>query len=604
MGKALNKLRAMSPAARDMMKEKYPEAWARVVWEAHREKGRESFWYFDQAIVKNPITCKDLHGAACEGVEPRNWGKKFYKLKIWPRGHIKTNLFTVEHTAWLITRDQEIRVLITSHAIEDAVSAAGAVRAILDSDEYKAVYPEVRPKMQGGREYRWRDDRFRVERKSTLKEDTVETASPGKKLTGRHYNWWKPDDTVNEYSVRSREAMKATTEFVRYIRPLLDPGAHVLGSGTRYNYGDEYGRLIKETEDWDVEVKTATREIRPVELPDWIRRFDREIAAKGLKTGPAQAGREYVRGENGAIAVPIYPTRFHLGSDHEGDPDNDGAGRFSLPRLKRELGSYIYGCQYENNPIDDSAAFFQRDRLIVIPELPGGRTYYFGRSLDASTEADTESRTAILDWVIDDLSNIILTNIIWKQMDPSAINRNLIDGQRRHEHSRPKMVTGEKQNIEKMLKHFLDRTTRETGIIIPWKWMPTQDSQKSKLTRVLGLQSWWEAGKIQILESCPHREDLLDMMTRYPRAGDMDIADALAQIPVCMWPTQGPDPKAAETAKQEKDRRWFEHAYGVDLDLEADTGRTPLGGDNLMDAGVAAMIEADEAAQYARMARG
>ena len=543
VGRALRKLRELGVDGRRRMGEVYPGAYAVLKWEGHRERGREDFWYFLTQIVGNPVLYEPLHKPLARRLEPWNWGPKQNKLILWPRGHLKTSVAVQAHTVWQITRNPEIRVLVGSHRADDAVASAGVCRAILDSDEYRAVYPEIRPAMQDGKVVCWRDDQFRVERKSKLKEHTVETASPGVKLTGKHYNVIKPDDIVNEDTVRSRTAMQKTTDFMKYLVPLLDPGGHVLMTGTRYDYGDEYGRIIaEESQDWDITVRKAV--------------------------------------EHGEV---IYPTRFHLGPEHEGDPDNDTAGRFSLPKLKVTLGPYIYHCQYENEPADDSNATFQRGDIKVVQELPAHRSYVFGRSNDLSGEGETESATAIVDWAVDDLANLYIIHIVWEQMDPSRIINHLIAGQRKPEHARPTMVTGEKAAIERVLKHFLDKATRETGVLIPWKWLPTTQSQKSKLQRVLGFEPWWSAGRVHVLASCPHREDMIDQFVRYPRSGDMDIADAMAQIPVMMWPAGKEVEVSAEEKAEAQTRAWFEEQFGAWED-EGDE-RYWIGEHSVMDVG-------------------
>lgn len=556
MGRALDKLKALGPLGRARMNEVYPRQFKCLVWAAHRERGREDYWYFLTRILKNDILEESLHKPWAKSLE--RW-PKLKKLRLAARGHLKSTLHGIGYSVWEITRNQNIRILLNSHRQEDAAAYGAAIRKTIDSEDYRWVYPEVSKAMQGNKEVCWRDDAFEVARSMVFKERTVETASVGTIPVGRHYNLIVYVDIVTDKNCTSPAMRKKTTDFVKACRPLLDPGGRELFEGTRYNYSDEYGRIMREEADsFDFEVQAA-----------WIGKWEERRA--------------------------IYPKRFTFAPEHVGDPEHSGEGRWSLPKLKEELGTYVFSCQYGNEPMDDEAALFKRDALEPIAALPEKRNYVRLRVTDLSGEGDTKSETAIVDVAVDDLANIYIENIIVGQFSPSEIVRELHRAQSLPESVRPQMVGGERAMLEKVVKHYSDIETAKTGVLIPWRWLPGNQAQKSKPDRVRGLEPWVTGGKFYILETCRNKHVLIDQLTRFPHAGDMDVADACAQIPHIMWPADSSKRAESEEEKREREtREWMERQFG-DLfndDEESDfvVGGHTVGGLELRDALVSATV--------------
>lgn len=533
VGRAIEKLKQLGPHGRARMNSEYPRQFKCLVWYAHRERGKEDFWYLLTEVVKNPVLWAEYHKALARGLHDDGW-KRNKRIELHPRGHIKSNIFTIAYGAWRIIKNPNIRILVGSHRQEDAEGFCAAIRDLLESPEVQWAYPEIRRATNGSKEVCWRDDAFRVQRSSRLKEHTVETTSVTVSRTGRHYNLFLCDDAVTDKNTASATLMKKTVAWYRSSLPLLDPGARAMLVGTRYDWGDLYGLLMRENaDDYQVTIRKAIED-----------------------------------------GKPIYPLRFTLEAAHYGDPERNQAAKFSLPKLKQELGSWLYSSQYENNPVDPENAAFKREDILELAALRVDRVYNRYQLVDLSGDTDTKSKTAIVDIAVDHELNVVITNIVKKQCSPSEIIRRLSAAQKLPELLRPKRVGAEKAMLEKTIKHFTDKM----GVLIPWTYIPGSEAQKSKEHRVLGLQPYVEAHKISILQGCSNKEDLIDELTRFPHAGDMDIADALARFPfVIMRPDKGESLESAEDKHARELREWMERQFGVSLDVETDEPRDLIG---------------------------
>lgn len=507
MGKFARAFEKLTRTQREDMARNNPAGLKALAWEARRERGRESLWYFDQHIARNPITYEPLHKAICERWERT---KKKKRLLLLPRGHIKSNLFNAEDIAKEIAIDQNIRILIASHKMPDAEKFCGLVKQILESDSYREAYPEVRPAIgTNQRPISWSKNRLLVHRTGRFAEATVEVASTDTPVVGRHYNKIKFDDIVTQASVAAPELMSKTTEFVEHCEALLDPGGTMDFIGTRYDYADEYGRIL------DTPALRAEFEI----IDDW-----KSIEVNG---------------------IPIFPTRFTM------DDEDDGDEKISIPKLKRTHSVYFVNSQYYNEPVDPNAAMFKVEDIQVVQELPPLNNYEYFRVCDLSTDEETESYTAIVTGAVDQAANIYITDVFWGQYTPGEICDELFNGQRRGpKPTWPQVVGFEPAPFERSLRSTLDTRMMQERVIVPYVFLEATQANKAKDERIRGIHWWFSAKKFYVLNGCRNKEYLIEEFIRWPRFKRKDIADATAQIPHIMWPAG--TPPSQETVEQKK----------------------------------------------------
>lgn len=512
MGRFARAFEKLTQSQREDMARKNPAGLKALAWEVRRERGREDLWYFDQHIARNPITLEALHKPICA-----RWmhTKKKKRLLLLPRGHIKSNLFNAEDIAREIACDQNVRILIASHKMQDAEKFCGLVKQILESESYRETYPEVRPAIgTNQRPISWSKSRLLVERSGRFAEATVEIASTDTPVVGRHYNKIKFDDIVTQASVAQPELMAKTTEFVEHCEALLDPGGTMDFIGTRYDYADEYGRIL------DTPAIRAEFEV----IDEW----------KACEVD----------------GVPIFQSRFTMEDVPDGD-ELDPEAKISIPKLKRTHSVYFVNSQYYNEPIDPNSALFKMEQMQVIQELPALNNYQYFRVCDLSTDQETESYTAIVTGAVDQRANIYITDVFWGQYTPTEICDELFNGQRRGpKDTWPQVVGFEPAPFERSLRTTLDTRMMQERVIVPYTFLEATQANKAKDERIRGIHWWFSAKKFYILNGCRNKEYMIEEFIRWPRFKRKDIADATAQIPHIMWPAGTPPSEESKDAKK------------------------------------------------------
>ena len=517
------------------------------------ERGRQDFWFFLISILRNPILYPPLHKPLANWLMPDAW-KKRKKLLLLPRGHVKSNLITVGYSLWQIVKNRNIRLLLYSHKDDDSAKFATGIANIIENDKFfHYIYPEIRPAMNRGRKAKWTSSggKWLVDRpRKGYIEATIETAASGVSIVGRHYDLLVSDDMVTNKNITA-DAIKKTQADHELMESLLDPGAQELCIGTRYDYSDEYGRILDTPalqDEWDCKVIPAVNE-------DGV--FQQFLG-----------GREWIREDD--FLYLIFPSRFTLDKRDYRHPTDEHQHRKSLVATYNTQGAGHYANQYGLLPFDPAAAEFKLKDIIRIDSLPvlrDDQSYMTFRVLDMSSdEPGTDSYTALVTGKIGPRCDIYITDIWWGQFDGIAVGMELIKGQamyyelpgdkrvERDKEDIPTSVGHEKGPYERALKPWLEEASRKANVFVPMMPLPGAAGQKNKDERIRGLKAWVQGGKFHIMNDCRNAEILIEELTRFPKFRRNDCADATAQIPVLMLPgdasaylaedaTSRPDPK-------------------------------------------------------------
>ena len=97
-----------------------------------------------------------------------------------PRGHGKTSQMT-GRVAWEIGKNPEIRVKIVASTDDEAAKTVTLIRKILESAEYRRVFPEIAPDGHST----WGNTAFTVTRAKLIRDPTVEAVSVFGRAGGR-----------------------------------------------------------------------------------------------------------------------------------------------------------------------------------------------------------------------------------------------------------------------------------------------------------------------------------------------------------------------------------------------------------------------------------
>ena len=487
------------------------------------DKGRADFWFFLKYVLRNPVLYGPLHRPIAKWAS--DWSLKRKKMLLMSRGHVKSNVVSVALPLWEIVRDKNIRILLYSHKDKDSLKFMRAIQESLRSPFFNACYPDIGPVMDRGREKVWNASALLIERDKKLVENTIEISSRDATIVGRHYDLMIMDDLVTDTNTATVDQIEQTAEDHKLLESLLDPGARELVTGTRYNFADEYGRIL------DTPDLANSYDIKTIPFMSIEDRAVFEQRLSGTLKWDQSLDDKYL----------AYPTRFTLADDdiiYDGQDGKDSTkDKKSLVATFKMQGSSVFSNQYWLEPHDPSRAAFRESDLRIIHTLPDDRKLTHFRDMDLSSEmATATSFTAIISACHDERGNIYIYHIFWGQFDGPEICRELIRGQEVEEKARPVAITAERGPYERALRPFLDRMAMERGIFVPVAFLPSNQGAKTKDDRIIGLQPWFRSGKINVLASCPNIEMLISEMKKFPLYPLKDILDALSQFPHIVFP--------------------------------------------------------------------
>jgi len=213
-----------------------------------------------------------------------------------PRGHGKTTVADVLYVLWRVLNDPDARVLVVSNTLQQA-------KAFLRETAGHLLGPELSRVWGGRRGARWTETEIEVPRRRVAKEPTITAAGTGGAIISRHYDLIVCDDVLDEENtVSAAQREKVRTWFFKTLLPCLEPDGEIHVIGTRWHYADLYGELME---------------------AGWPARVDRALQEDGSA---------------------LWPERF------------DAA---SLAAIRRQAGTRIFNCQYQNDPSGYEGAVFK-----------------------------------------------------------------------------------------------------------------------------------------------------------------------------------------------------------------------------------------------------
>jgi predicted phage terminase large subunit-like protein len=469
-----------------------------------RHKAQRDLWFFCYHVCGFEDIANPLHMEMCERFQKRI--KKRFSLYLVPRSHLKTTLWTVGATLWEVVQDwvtlpggkqkrgQDLRYLIVNAKLDNAIDILRDIKSIITTNEmFGWLFPEYVPdeSWQRGRgKGKWTDDRidFPNSKQAGRKEGNIEVMSVGASLVSKHYDVMKFDDPVNDENSTTKPYRDRIYSWYRNALQLRnDPiSSRIVLIGTRWHYDDLYGRVITR----ELAQRERSREEgKPVKPVYYLYR------RKAIESG-----------------TPIWPERFTYDE---------------LMWLKNEeLGSYIYSCQYDNDPVPEEDAHFKRSDINWIDDLDIPMNVYNFAAVDMADEETTRGDfTVITIASFDDTGKMYIREIMRGKYSNHEILQLIHRATERWNLQRVGIeTTGFQKGIVRGYKHEADRN----GWYIPW--MEVARGKTTKLKRGLGLQPRVERGDFYIVEGIKNSDWLIEEMTTFPLGVYDDILDTVVDI--------------------------------------------------------------------------
>ena len=461
--------------------------------EYKRRRGLKDFNYFCKRILGYQDMA-DMHKELCTFVT----GKGKRKLILEPRGSFKSSVVTIGYPLWRHLHDPNIRILIDSEEFGKSKAFMRELRDhVTHNDEFRRLYGELDKKKYTDI---WQEHQFNLrDRVIRRKETNFSSAGVDVTKVGMHYDLIICDDLVSDKNITTPEQLDKVYKHYQLLLSLLDPGCEMIIIGTRWHFADLYGRLLEE---------------------------DQARKAKGKKPIFRKLIRSAIK-KNGTLLFPERLTKGFLSS------------------MKTAQGSYIFSCQYLNDPAGAEDAAFRGEWVQWYTELPKGVPLNFCILVDPSVGQSKESdNSAIVSVAVDPLYNWHVLSVDRGHWNPTQLIKRMVDARRRlfqrygkdHPNTKDVKIALEVVAFQMVLKHYAKDLMRRREIekfkIIELK----TDTRVSKEMRIRGLVPFFENNQIHFKGISKNKcekgiRTLYDELLQFPVGRTKDCLDALAYVP-------------------------------------------------------------------------
>ena len=161
-----------------------------------------------------------------------------------PPRHTKSEFASFLFPSWIIGKKPETKIIQTTHTAELSVNFGRKMKNLIDSDEFKQIFPKVSIAVDSKASGRWH----------TNHGGEYFAAGVGGAITGRGADLLIIDDPHSEQDALSATALDSVYEwYTSGPRQRLQPGGAIVVVMTRWSVKDLTGALLKAQSDKDAD---------------------------------------------------------------------------------------------------------------------------------------------------------------------------------------------------------------------------------------------------------------------------------------------------------------------------------------------------------------
>ena len=282
----------------------------------HQIKATSTFMDFVKGIWAEFIN-GDHHVKMAKAFDDIASGKLKRLIINMPPRHTKSEFASHLFPAYLLGKNPKLKIIEATHTADLAINFGRKVRDLIDSDEYKDLFPETELKADSRSAGKW----------LTNKGGEYYAAGTGGALAGRGADLFIIDDPHSEQDAMSDKALDEAYEwFMTGPRQRLQPGGAIVIVMTRWSKKDLTGRLIKKmaqekgADQWEVIEFPA---ILPSGNPLWANFWSKdELESIKASVSPSKWAAQYMQRPTGE-GISIIPKDWFMVWDQEKPPTCD-----------------------------------------------------------------------------------------------------------------------------------------------------------------------------------------------------------------------------------------------------------------------------------------
>ncbi len=412
-----------------------------------------------------------------------------------PPRYLKSEICSVAFLLWIFGRDPSVRIIAGSYSEDLARHFGRARQKVMGTDWYRSAFRHARSSL----------------RKNTESEIVTRdgggcyATSVGGSLTGRGGNFIVIDDPIKVGGAMSRAERNAVNEWYRHtlFTRLNDKKNDVIIIVMQRAHVDDLAGYVRELDDWEI-----------LELPAIA---DEEA---WIQTGPAPNDRYHrLPGE------PLHPEREDIST---------------LEAIKKAIGGYSFGSQYQQRPIPMTGNLIKREWLKWIDKAPN----YFDcdavyQSWDTAIGTESSNSYSVCTtWGVRS-GKYYLLHVFRERIEvPDLLEAIRSLAEKFH----PQVVLVEDTSSGATLRHLVN-LPKGTSLI------PVKAPRMDKEARLSLTAPMFESGSVFVPTDEPWSADYEDELLSFPETRFNDQVDSTSQFLLWVLDPQGGHRKHAVASR-------------------------------------------------------
>lgn len=452
-----------------------------VELEELREHGKNDFFFFCKEIMGFKDLYEPLHRPLCEFVSTTESRRK---LLLIPRGHFKTTIGSISYPIWKLINNPQERIALMSVTSDLAEDNLKELVMKIDDQRVQGLYGHILPNTKT-----WpmkRGFELRCPRRGSKVGPSLYSCGVESSETGRHFSTIIIDDMVNDQNTRSKDQLDKIWDWFGRQESVLDADGEFLVIGTRWSWGDPYGRIEK--------------------LADWTKMILSAVNKQGKV---------------------IFPTVF---------------SKKKLETIRATQGDYRYSCFYENNPTGHGVNPFDTRKFQWVDYKEQDQESWRYILVDpATTTNDWSHPTGII--VGDALAKekaFVVVKAIRDKFNPDQLISKLVSLCKQED---PYEVIVEADAAHTACVYWLRQKImdKKLGYHVKSIKNPVRIGRETRTINIL--QPRMHSGEVLFSKSMEGRDTLLEELASFPKGRTDDLIMALSAVAHVVYPRAHERPK-------------------------------------------------------------